>query len=157
MQRNKGKRYGTIESRVAKGAAWLDKVRPSWFTDIDIDELRLSSGCHCVLGQIVHKEFAIAGKATQANGYSNVVVREPSYNNTFGFATREDIVSAKAAVSKIDSLAKLVMPGITAKRRGFELTKFQGVDGDTTDEWNALTEEWRSQIIARREAAKALV
>lgn len=146
MQRNKGKRYGTIESRVAKGATWLDKVRPGWFKNINLDKLQLSDGCHCVLGQIVKKEFGAASKFGDM-GYSEVVVRQLLHRDW-----RKDIVDHKAKLGPIDGLAKLVIPGITAKRRGFELTKFQDYA-----EWNSLTEEWKRQITARREAVSASV
>lgn len=42
---------GTARARVAKGAAFLDRTRPGWFTQIDIDTLNLVDGCRCVLAQ----------------------------------------------------------------------------------------------------------
>jgi hypothetical protein len=41
----------TIEARVARGAALLDEKLPGWVERIDLDKLKLSSGCNCVLGQ----------------------------------------------------------------------------------------------------------
>lgn len=39
-------------TRVARGAAHLDQVRPGWFTRIDVGTLTLHSGCRCILGQL---------------------------------------------------------------------------------------------------------
>jgi hypothetical protein len=41
----------TIEARVARGAALLDEKLPGWVERIDLDKLKLSSGCNCILGQ----------------------------------------------------------------------------------------------------------
>lgn len=38
-------------TRVARGAAHLDQVRPGWFNRIDVGTLTLSSPCRCVLAQ----------------------------------------------------------------------------------------------------------
>lgn len=43
------------KASVAKGAAFLDRVRPNWVDDIDLRTLDLSSSCQCVLGQIGHR------------------------------------------------------------------------------------------------------
>lgn len=42
----------TISERVQRGAEWLDTHRDTWFSDINLDELILSSPCDCVLGQL---------------------------------------------------------------------------------------------------------
>jgi hypothetical protein len=42
----------TAEPRVADGARLLDLVRPGWEEKINIDELDMSSGRWCVLGQV---------------------------------------------------------------------------------------------------------
>lgn len=39
-------------SRVAKGAAHLDRVRPGWFHRIDVGTLTMWDPCGCVVGQI---------------------------------------------------------------------------------------------------------
>ncbi|GAA4626729.1 hypothetical protein GCM10023196_036150 [Actinoallomurus vinaceus] len=41
----------SIPERVAKGAALLDEKLPGWHDRIDLDQLRLSSPCNCILGQ----------------------------------------------------------------------------------------------------------
>jgi hypothetical protein len=40
-------------SRVAKGAAHLDTVRPGWWDAIDVGTLALSNPCGCIVGQLV--------------------------------------------------------------------------------------------------------
>jgi hypothetical protein len=39
-------------NEVLRGATFLDGVLPNWFIYIDEDTLELSSGCHCVGGQL---------------------------------------------------------------------------------------------------------
>ena len=43
---------GTIEQRVARGAAFLDARHPGWAARIDLDWLDLSMCDRCVLGQL---------------------------------------------------------------------------------------------------------
>jgi hypothetical protein len=44
------------ETRVARGAARLDQVRPNWFREIDPGTLRLADPCQCIVGQLLHGE-----------------------------------------------------------------------------------------------------
>ncbi len=44
--------------RVARGAAYLDEVDPTWYRRVDPETLELSSGSSCVLGQL-HGEFRL--------------------------------------------------------------------------------------------------
>lgn len=37
---------------VARGAAWLDKQSPDWYTKINVDRLDLDSNRNCVCGQV---------------------------------------------------------------------------------------------------------
>ncbi len=47
----------TIAERVARGAAWLDENQPEWLGLIDLGQLRLSSPCRCMLGQLYEDYF----------------------------------------------------------------------------------------------------
>ena len=38
--------------RVASGIKWLDRFRPEWYKQIDLDLLDMGSGNFCVLGQL---------------------------------------------------------------------------------------------------------
>lgn len=151
MQRNKGKRQATIVKRVARGARFLDRVKPDWFNLINLDELNLASGCSCVLGQIVRKESA--GADSFWSGYGAVAIHEKPGT------TRVDpqlLQIRRNELSHIDNLQALVMPGFTAKRYGFHLTVAQMADEH--NEWDALTAEWKWHIIVRRtDAALASV
>ena len=42
----------SIEERVARGAAWLDRHEPGWVDDIDLDVLDIEDCSDCVLGQL---------------------------------------------------------------------------------------------------------
>lgn len=46
----------TLRERIERGAAWLDEVRPDWREHINLATLELSSGYHCVLGQVFNDE-----------------------------------------------------------------------------------------------------
>lgn len=39
-------------TRVARGAAHLDQVRPGWFTRIDVGTLTMWDPCGCIVGQL---------------------------------------------------------------------------------------------------------
>ena len=39
-------------TRVARGAAHLDAVRPGWFNRIDVGTLTLRDPCNCIVGQL---------------------------------------------------------------------------------------------------------
>lgn len=41
------------KERAAKGAAWLDKYDPQWFTKVNPDSLNIADAEKCVLGQLV--------------------------------------------------------------------------------------------------------
>lgn len=43
--------FGTV-SNVARGAAYLDRVRPGWVLEVDPGRLDLDSTSRCVLGQL---------------------------------------------------------------------------------------------------------
>lgn len=59
---------------VARGAAWLDEKCPQWVSHIDLEELDLQNGDHCVLGQTA---TCLVGKARDPNvsGYARVTRR----------------------------------------------------------------------------------
>jgi hypothetical protein len=42
----------SFESRVARGAAWLDVHERGWERRVDLATLSLTSDCRCVLGQV---------------------------------------------------------------------------------------------------------
>ena len=42
----------TIQRRVAKGVAWLDRHKRGWAHSIDLKTLALESSRYCVLGQV---------------------------------------------------------------------------------------------------------
>lgn len=50
------------QERVTRGAAWLDDVKPGWFTIIDLTTLDLGYAYRCVAGQVFASEAAESGK-----------------------------------------------------------------------------------------------
>lgn len=51
----------TIEARVQAGAAYLDAHFPDWPRLVDVDQLDISSGCDCILGQLHDQEYPYTG------------------------------------------------------------------------------------------------
>src|SRR2546421_10270252 len=42
----------TVLERVLRGAAFLDRVEPRWWEDVDLSLLDIQSGSYCVIGQV---------------------------------------------------------------------------------------------------------
>lgn len=40
------------EEIIAKGVTWLDENYPNWESKIDLDRLKMSNSCRCILGQL---------------------------------------------------------------------------------------------------------
>lgn len=69
----------SIQQRVAKGAAWLDTVRPGWRDSISLDKLDIASGCECVCGQTfggysIGTELLRGSVPYDTEGYYGIVV-----------------------------------------------------------------------------------
>lgn len=56
----------TIEERVARGAALLDRIENDWPNRIDLDRLNLSIGIDCIWGQLVGGYWLRPAAATDA-------------------------------------------------------------------------------------------
>lgn len=41
-----------FEEEIARGAEWLDEVKPGWELKIDLGNFSITSACNCVLGQL---------------------------------------------------------------------------------------------------------
>lgn len=58
---------------VARGAAWMDEKCPDWASEINLEELDLTNGYRCILGQTA---TCLAGKTRSIyDGYARVVRR----------------------------------------------------------------------------------
>ena len=49
---NKNRFNMVAQKRIDKGVAWLDKVRPGWEKEIDVETLEMSEMDSCILGQL---------------------------------------------------------------------------------------------------------
>ena len=160
----RGGKRSTPEKRVQRGAAFLDKVKPDWFTKIDLGSLDLASGCDCVLGQIVRFEADKEGMDGYVSDYCDVIYtgpRELQWEENPQEAAQLDREVTINRVKDIDDLSKLVMSSDVAKARGFHLVNGQMFNRDGTlrrsrggamasREWEALTDFWKAAIIERR-------
>lgn len=132
----------TIEQRVAAGAAWLDRTRPGWVDEVDLDRLEMTECKSCVLGQIVVKERDIVIEATENNIYAEELEEMIVGYDSLVEATREEL----ALLRQIDDLERLVMTHVEAEARGFHTG---GTYDAANPEWQDLTDEWRRVIVAR--------
>jgi hypothetical protein len=114
----------SIAKRVAQGAALLDKKRPNWWREIDVDSLDIQSTCGCVLGQLGRTAFPMAQHPYDGGLF---LVGLPSYHSrAYGFDVSSDADEA-ATIDEEDRLAR--------------------------NEYTALTAEWKRVIEARRATA----
>ncbi len=59
------------EARVARGAVYLDGVRPGWHDEIDVGTLRLHDPCGCIVGQLMGTGFSSFLLGVRRLGISN--------------------------------------------------------------------------------------
>lgn len=64
----------SIQTRVERGAAWLDNVQPGWESRVDVTTLNLNSPLDCVCGQVFGNwertpRFAKWGNAIENGGF----------------------------------------------------------------------------------------
>jgi hypothetical protein len=52
--------YKEAVEKVTNGASWFDKAHPGWERKIDLSELDMSNGCHCIWGQNVDRVWVMA-------------------------------------------------------------------------------------------------
>jgi len=63
-----------LNERIDKGVEYLDRVRPGWADEIDLEHLHLVTGCQCVIGQL-HGDYSKWCRSTDsvdgvAHGFS---------------------------------------------------------------------------------------
>jgi len=63
-----------VADRVEQGARTLNKVRPGWHKEIDLDSLELANTCDCVLGQVF---------GTYVDGIQAIENQRPGYNKGY--------------------------------------------------------------------------
>ena len=62
----------SVQERVARGARWLDGVRPGWRDALELRRLHIRSATNCVLGQVFADEAA-ADPVIYASGFDYAV------------------------------------------------------------------------------------
>lgn len=61
----------SVRERVAAGAAVLDHDTPGWAQNIDLDQLDMTHGSKCVIGQTFGTYFAVIGRLSGQRGYDD--------------------------------------------------------------------------------------
>lgn len=62
--------YGTVDERVERGVAFLDRTQPDWKDRVVVNTLTLSSPCDCVLGQVFATKAKTADHYNIEDGFS---------------------------------------------------------------------------------------
>lgn len=74
-----------FEKQVARGSAWLDRMKPGWYKNIDINELNLGYSDRCTLGLALGPEASAALNVDEefsfVNGFN---VKDVMKRNFFG-------------------------------------------------------------------------
>lgn len=84
----------TYEERVAKGAAWLDKMYgPGWADIIHLETLRMPSTCDCILGQLEgdYHNSPIAEGDAEEHGFI-LLFAGPDENDGRGFYQQYELL-----------------------------------------------------------------
>lgn len=123
----------TTEARVGEGAKWLDRHKPGWLGQINLNRLDLATCGECVLGQTFGDYVRIAFATGPHLG---------TYTDDFGWSGATRMPFSKAwAVSHGFALS---WPYGRPKFNAYEKRR-----------WNTLREAWVTEILSRRFAEQA--
>lgn len=114
-----------FKARVRLGALLLDRLRPEWFSEIDLDKLDLSHGECCVLGQLFDFESA----------YVN------------GFAYIAELLADYRGLSIFDDTIDGWFAGYGFFATGDDRDRYHLFSMDSL--WALLTPLWMSEVRAR--------
>lgn len=84
-------RYGSLRTRVERGARWLDENFSGWESRIDLDTLELQSGESCICGQVFGQD----------SPYRTDGGRERMYNCGYSYASRTLFAQANSWISTL--------------------------------------------------------
>ena len=138
-----------------RGAKLLDRIRPTWFKDINIRALDLENPSHCIIGQLNNGIFApdsfVADAVRdQLEDQATTQLRAAAKKiNIPGFKTCEIDFDLYGCLEKaVDAGLK----GFDAYTHGFNLDED---DHDTPNQgFSILTEAWVALIKARRSSER---
>tara|TARA_R110000824_G_scaffold226927_4_gene414745 strand:- start:495 stop:806 length:312 start_codon:yes stop_codon:yes gene_type:complete len=78
-----------LGKRVAKGAAWLDQVKPNWRNELNWSFLKIEDRTLCILGQL----FTDPSREHLTNGYDYLFCTQPNdWIIDHGFAANNYVV-----------------------------------------------------------------
>ena len=124
-----------LEERVEKGAAWLDRNVPDWVDRVEVQSLKMSDTCRCVLGQLFTVEVEQDPKFAYYSNHSNKTI--PGYWR---------VVEDMWEYPKVDGVDRLTRQ--EAEELGFDITEGFSAPEDYT----TLANVWSRLIGARRRA-----
>jgi hypothetical protein len=121
-----------LSERVAAGATLLDRERPGWWNEIDLDRLDLDDCRRCTLGQI----YGASDEGYSGFGYGMGLRR---LNLTF-----------------LDDDDDSEPPPIAPALYGFTIDtrEYRGAAAAEADAWERLDDLWTHEVVARRMTTK---
>ena len=138
----------TLQAAAARGATLLDSVHPSWFNEIDIRQLDLSSGFFCIIGQLNDGDYA---PESYIGAQIRESVGEKVETELRSAAKKLKIPGFKACEIEFD-LDACLDQAVEQGLKGYDDRKY-GFDVDAEDmdaAYSTLTEAWVEEIKARR-------
>lgn len=138
--------WGGADDTAERGALYLDRVMPDWYTKVEILPLDLSSPCACVLGQLFRPMTAqiLAADSLQVLDAGGREIGE--YSDGFNLG--------RVLLGMNEHKATTDLP---TDRDGDELgiDVFLGFDHYTGARYEDLTDAWSQQVATRQLAAEA--
>ena len=147
--------WGNAQDCAQRGAIYLDRVMPDWYTRVELTTLQLSSTCKCVLGQIFSTEAA-----DLLSRYEKARYAHPGINNRVDVMAGDTNVGANSIDSGFHLGHRLL--GLELVSEGahnddgdvnYGASSFFGFDYTINHSFNDLTEAWTEQIETRVRSA----
>jgi len=148
--------WGSAQDAAQRGAIYLDRIMPDWYTRVTLTTLNLSNTCRCVLGQIFDTEAAnLLGEYQTARSDNsflslnvvNVMAGDqqiPSNSFDTGFHLGNRLLGLELESTRALSDDCSVHYGATS---------FFGFDYTQNFSFDELTDAWAEQIKVRVRAA----
>lgn len=146
-----------VSERVARGAAWLDQTKPGWRDSIEFASLEMKSGCRCICGQVFREEArAEHPKCEDASGFDYATELHAhqvasGQRDWEGYFSRDHgfVYDARAVQDAYRAEARRLGLDRDGSSGNLCLDLYQAVEAVA---WRELSEEWKRQIHASREA-----
>lgn len=131
--------YPDLQARVNRGAAWLDKHVPDWYTYVSLRSFDILNECKCVLGQVfkpIRNRSVLSPRL--------IALAKSLRRKATGYYGDDTSMGSGYEDSK-----EVVVSNRFATSCGFDM----GDDGGSGD-WDELQRLWKVEIEARKKAVR---